>query len=93
MEIKVKGQVDPLPSHTNKTSRGHDGKAPCILNLALYGFEWCDSRFFRFTPSGIALGTCWIGRCVGPKIGLDASPRATEIWKSGLTALASGHNS
>jgi hypothetical protein len=43
---------------------------PRILDLALEGGEWPDSRSGRFAPRERGPGTHWIGRWVDPRTGL-----------------------
>jgi hypothetical protein len=47
-----------------------------FLTSALVGGEWSASRPGRFTPGERALGTHWIGGCVGPRAGLDNMEKA-----------------
>jgi hypothetical protein len=42
-----------------------------FFTSALIGGEWSASRPDHFTLKGIALDTCWIGHCLGPRTGLD----------------------
>jgi len=48
------------------------GIAPRILDLALDGGDWSDSRPGRFTPTERDPGTHWIGGWVDPRACLDA---------------------
>jgi hypothetical protein len=41
------------------------------LTSALVGDEWSASCPSRFNPGERALGTYWIGECLGPTAGLD----------------------
>jgi hypothetical protein len=58
--------------HNMEVHWGNGGTAPYILNSALDGGEWSDSRPGRFTPRERAPGTQLIGGWVDPRAGLDA---------------------